>query len=113
MKLTQYKVLDQAWHFAIKIGQMFNKFSDNIAYAFEFQDRKAVMEFAQGKFTSVRIDDNHTRDKDKFHYEITLFNRNHEPVPMMKLPDEMWIGLYNYFFERYTRWGDSKRWEDP
>ena len=35
-----------------------------------------------------------------------------EPVPMMKIPDEAWIGLYNYFVELYTRWGDSKHWED-
>ena len=55
----------------------------------------------------VRIDDNHTRDKDKYHYEITLFNRNYEPVPMMKIPDEVWIGLYNYFVELYTRWENS------
>ena len=111
MKLTQYKAVDLAGHFADKIGQMFNKFSDNIAYAFEFQDRKAVMEFAQGKYTRVRIDDNHTRDKDKFHYEITLFNRNHEPVPMMKLPDETWMVLSDYFVELYTRGRYSKHWE--
>lgn len=40
-------------------------------------------------------------------YEITLFNRNYEPVPMMKIPDEAWIGLYNYFVELYTRWENS------
>ena len=112
MKLTQYKALDLAGHFADKIGQMFNKFSDNIAYAFEFQDRKAAKRFGLSKYTMVRIYDNHTRDKDKYHYEITLFDRKYEPVPMMKIPDEVWIGLYNYFVELYTRWGDSKHWED-
>ena len=112
MKLTKYKPFDPAWHFANKIGQMFYKFRDNYAYAFELKDRKAAKQFGLSKYTMVRIDDNHTRDKDKFHYEITLFDRKYEPVPMMKIPDEVWIGLYNYFVELYTRWGDSKHWED-
>ena len=107
MKLTKYKAFDPAWHFANKIGQMFYKFRDHFTYAFKFQDRKAAKKFGLSKYTMVRIDDNGTRDKDKYHYEITLFNRNYEPVPMMKIPDEAWIGLYNYFVELYTRWENS------
>mgnify|MGYP003540441148 FL=1 len=107
MKQTKYKPFDTAWHFANKIGQMFYMFRDHFTYALELQDRKAAKEFGLGKYTMVRIDDNHTRDKDKYHYEITLFNRNYEPVPMMKIPDEAWIGLYNYFVELYTRWENS------
>lgn len=84
MKLTKYKPFDPAWHFANKIGQMFYKSRDTFTYAFEFQDRKAAKQYGLSKYTMVRIDDNHTRDKDKFHYEITLFNRKYEPVPMMK-----------------------------
>ena len=107
MKLTKYKPFDPAWHFANKIGQMFYKFRDNYTYAFELKDRKAAKQFGLSKYTMVRIDDNHTRDKDKFHYEITLFDCKYEPVPMMKIPDEAWIGLYNYFVELYTRWENS------
>ena len=107
MKQTKYKPFDPAWHFANKIGQMFYMFRDHFTYALEFQDRKAAKEFGLGKYTMVRIDDNRTRDKDKYHYEITLFNRNYEPVPMMKIPDEAWIGLYNYVVELYTRWENS------
>ena len=112
MKLTKYKPFDPVWHFANKIGQMFYKFRGNYTYAFELKDRKAAKQFGLSKYTMVRIDDNHTRHKDKFHYEITLFDRKYEPVPMMKIPDEAWIGLYNYFVELYTRWGDARYWKE-
>ena len=107
MKQTKYKAFDPAWHFANKIGQMFYMFRENYTYALKFQDRKAAKEFGLSKYTMVRIDDNGTRDKDKYHYEITLFNRNYEPVSMMKIPDEAWIGLYNYFVELYTKWENN------
>lgn len=107
MKPTKYKPFDPACYFANKIGEMFYKFREELIYVFELKDRKAAKSYGLSKYRMVRIDDNHTRDKDKFHYEITLFNSDYEPVPMMKIPDAVWIGLYNYFVELYTKWENS------
>lgn len=112
MKLTKYKPFVPADFFANKIGQMFYKFREDNIYTFEFSDRKAAKAYGLSKYAMVRIDDNFTRDKDKFHYEITLFNKKYDTVPMMKIPDEVWIGLYNYFTELYTKWAENRHWQE-
>lgn len=112
MKWTKFKQFDAASFFANKIGQMFFLFREERVYTFELKDRKKAKQYGLSRYQAVSIYDNNTRDKDSFHYEITLYDTHYNQTPMMKIPDAVWIGLYNYFVELYTRWGDARYWKE-
>ena len=64
-------------------------------------------EYGLCKYKNVFIRATWATGKNIFKYYISLLDRNYKEVQIMKIPDEAWIGLYNYFVELYTRWENN------